>query len=92
MSSFLFRYLPEDGTNLIIEALTTVAHVEDLQSFFDCDAALEGLVVHQELHEVEKLARLEPSLIRNATLVHGQEFLLAHITVQIIINFLSEHH
>ena len=92
MRSFLFRYLPEDGTNLIIEALTTVAHVEDLQSFFNSDAALECLVVHQELHKVEELAGLESSLIRNATLVHGQELLLAHITVQIIINFLNKHH
>jgi hypothetical protein len=41
MYSFLFRYLPEDGTDFIIEALTTVADVEDLQSLFDCDAALE---------------------------------------------------
>lgn len=59
----MYACLPEDSSDLVVEAFSTVADVKNLQSFFNCHTALEGLVIHQELHEVEQLAGLQASLI-----------------------------
>ena len=81
--------LPEYGPNLVVQAFTTVAHIENLQCLLDCDATLESLVVHEELHEVEQFARLQTSLVRDATLIHCVVLVTTHITVEIIIYLLK---
>jgi hypothetical protein len=47
--TLLYIRLPKYRSDLIVQALTTISNIENLQSLFDCHAALEGLVVHEEL-------------------------------------------
>ncbi len=82
--------LLEDGLDLFIETVSTIAHIENLQSLFNSHSALESLVVHKELDNVKQLAWLETSLIRDTSLVHSLEFLFADIAIEIIINLLSK--
>lgn len=82
------KHLPEYGSDFVVKAFTTVSHIEDLQSFLDSDSSLEGLVVHEELDEVEKLAWFETSLIGNAAFIHSVVLVTAHIAIEVIIYFL----
>ena len=63
-----------------------MAHEQNLEGLFNRDAALEVLIVHQERHQVVELTGLEVARIRDATLVHSLELLLADETVQVIID------
>jgi len=63
-----------------------MTHEQDLQSLFDGDTSLEVLIVHQEGYQVVELAWLQVAWIRDAALVHRLELLLAHETVQIIVD------
>ena len=80
--------LPKDCFNFIIEALSTVSHVENLQSLFNGNSSLESLIIHQELDQIEQFSRLKSSIIRNTSFVHCLELFFAHIPIKIIINFL----
>ena len=79
-------FFSKDGLNLLVKILTTMAHEQNLEGLFNRDAPLEVLIVHQERHQVVELTGLEVARIRDATLVHSLEFLLADETVQVIID------
>ena len=76
----------KDGLDLFIKVLTAVTHEKNLQGLFDRDASLEVLIVHQERNQVVELTGFEVAWIGDAALVHSLEFLLAHVTVQIVID------
>ena len=80
----------EDGPDLVVELVTTVAHEQNLEGLFDGDAAAEVLVVHEESDKIVELARLQILHIADAALVHGLELLLRNVTVQIVIDFLRK--
>ena len=80
--------IPKDCFNFIIKKFSAVSHVEDLQCLFDGDSALESLVIHEKLHEVEELPGLKACFIGNAALVHRLELLLADEPVEVIVHFL----
>lgn len=88
-------FVAEDGLDLVVELVTTVSDEENLECLLNGDASLERLIVHQELNEVEQLAGFESGfeavlsselLAHDAALVHGQEFVVVDMTVQIIID------
>ena len=79
-------FFSKDGLDLFIKVLTAVTHEKNLQGFFDRDASLEVLIVHQERNQVVELTGFEVAWIRDATLVHSLEFLLANVTVQVVID------
>ena len=58
-----FLVLAENRSDLVVQPLAPVPHVQDLQRLLDGDARLERLVVHQELHQVEQLSRLEARFV-----------------------------
>ena len=74
-------HLPEDGADFVVQALSAVSHIEDLEGLLDSDATLEGLVIHEELDQVEELPRLETSLIVNAPFVHCVILIATHVAV-----------
>ena len=76
----------KDGLDLFIKVLTAVTHEKNLQGLFDRNASLEVLIVHQERNQVVELTGFEVAWIRDATLVHSLEFLLANVTVQVVID------
>ena len=76
----------KDGLDLFIKVLTAMTHEKNLQGLFDGDASLEVLIVHQERDQVVELARFEVAWVGDAALVHSLEFLLANVTVQVVIN------
>jgi hypothetical protein len=73
--------LPKNCLDLFIKLVSAVTNIKDLKGLFNSNLGFESLVVHKELHDVEKLARLKPSIIRDATLVHGLEFFFANIAI-----------
>ena len=63
-----------------------VAYIDELESVLDGDFAPAGQVVHQKLHQVEEVAWLQASFVKNATLVHQREFVLVDLAVQILVH------
>lgn len=47
--SFLFS---KDGFNFLVEILSSISHIQQLEGVFDCDSALELAIVHQEDYQV----------------------------------------
>ena len=82
--------LPKYRSDLIIKAFSAVSHIEYLQGFFYGNAPLECLVIHEELDYVEQLARLQASFVRDASFIHGLEFLFADKTIEVIVHFLKK--
>ena len=76
----------KDRLDFVIELVTSVAHEKDLKCLFDSDFALVLLVVHEELDQIEQLARLQISLVVDATLVHSHEFFFGNVAIQIVID------
>lgn len=58
--------LAEDALDVLLQ-LVLVADVDELQSVLNCDAPLLALVVHQELHQIEEVARLQTVLVEYAS-------------------------
>ena len=79
-------FFTKDGLNLLVKVLTAVAHEENLEGLLDGDATLEVLIVHEERHQVVQLAGLQIAWVRDASLVHSLELLLANETVQVVID------
>ena len=76
-----YKCLPKYSLDFIVQTLSTISHVKDLQSLFHCDSAFESLVIHQELHYVEQFPWLQPRFIRDTPSVHCLKLFLAHIPV-----------
>ena len=87
--------VPKNVLDLLVELLASVAHKQNLEGLLDGNLTLEGLVVHQKLREVEQLLRLvlwvesvlaAQFLGDDAPLVHGEEFVVVDIAVQIVVH------
>ena len=78
--------LTEDGLDFFVKVLTSMTHEQNLQGLLDSDPSLEVLIVHQERDQVVELSWLEIAWVRDATLVHRLELLLADETVQVVID------
>jgi len=72
---------------LLKEIRVRVSYIDQLQSILDCDLISAGQIVHEELHQVKEVARLESSLIKNASLVHEGKFVLVDLSVKVLIDF-----
>ena len=79
-------FFAEDGSNFLIEILTTVAHEKDLECLFNGDTSSELCIVHEEGYKVVKLTGLEITEVSDASLVHGLKLLPVDVTIEIIID------
>ncbi len=78
--------IAEDGTNLFVQAVASIPDEQDLEGLLDGYRALEGLIVHEELGQVEQLAGFQADGVGDATLVHGAELLAGHQAIEVVIN------
>ena len=63
-----------------------MADIQDLEGFFNSNAALESRVEHKELNDVEELSGFEAGRVGDASLVHDAELLLGYISIEIVVD------
>ncbi len=50
---WVFLFLTEDCLDFVVQLVTAVSYEQDLEGLLNSDAALESLVVHEELHQIK---------------------------------------
>ena len=83
----IFLIVAENRANLFIKSVTTITYKQNLERFLNCHGALEGLVVHQELCQVEQFAGFEANFVRDAPFVHSEKLFVANVPIEVIIDF-----
>ena len=79
--------ISKDLFNVLLEQVRVrVAYVDKLEGILYSDFAPAGQVVHEKLHQVEEVAWLQASFVKNATFVHQREFVLVDLAVQILVH------
>ena len=68
--------LTEDRLDLEIEIDSSMTDEKNLEGFFNGNATLEGLIVHEELDKVEELSWFKVLQVIDTSLIHGHKFLL----------------
>ena len=72
---------------LLQQVRVRVAHIDEFEGIFDGDFVPAGQVVHEELDEVEEVARFKSSFVENASFVHESELVFVDFSIKVLIYF-----